>query len=156
MIKEKRTDATARQLFRVAIVVTVVGDAEDAREDVTGVGLFRARDEFGRSLGDDARVAFTAFGAEAGDPVSLFDDVKMVLDDQHGVAEIDEAVQDVEKFSHVVEMEARGGLVEDIERAASLALGKLARELDALGFTAGKSRGGLAESDVAEADFDER
>src|SRR5216684_139525 len=109
MIKEKRTDATARQLFRVAIVVTVVGDAEDAREDVTGVGLFRASDEFGRSLGDDAPAAFTAFGAEVDDPVSLFDDVEMVLDDQHGVAEIDEALQDVEKFSHVVEMEARGG-----------------------------------------------
>jgi len=36
----------------------------------------------------------------------------------HGVAEIDEALQDVEKFSHVVEVQAGGGLVEDVERAA--------------------------------------
>src|SRR6266446_6367554 len=103
MIKEKRTDPTARQLFRVAIVLTVVGDAADASEDLTGVGLFRASDEFGRSLGDDAPAAFTAFGAEINNPVSLFDHVEMVLNDEHGVAEIDEALQDVEKFSHVVE-----------------------------------------------------
>jgi len=39
-------------------------------------------------------------------------------------------------FSNIVEMEAGGGLVEDVERAAGLALGKFAGQLDALGFAA--------------------
>src|SRR5713101_2009202 len=52
-------------------------------------------------------------------------------------------------------MQAGGGLVEDVEGAAGLALGKLAGELDALGFATGEGGGGLAELDVAEADFDE-
>src|SRR5229473_3229939 len=52
-------------------------------------------------------------------------------------------------------MQAGGGLVEDVQGAAGLALGKLAGELDALGFAAGEGGGGLAELDVAETDFDE-
>src|SRR6267143_1331469 len=142
------------RLFRVAILVTVVGDAENAGEGLAGVGLFGAGDELGRALGDDAAATLAAFGAEVDDPVSLLDDVEVVLDDEHGVAEIDKALQDVEELSNVIEVQAGGGLVEDVERAAGLALGKLAGELDALGFAAGKSCGGLAERDVAEADFD--
>src|SRR5207247_10491579 len=56
----------------------------------------------------------------------------------------------------IIEMQSRGGVVEDVERAAGLALGELAGKLDALGFAAGKSSSGLPERDVAEADFDER
>src|SRR5882762_5448366 len=123
------------RLLRVAIVVTVVGNVENAGEGLAGVGLFRGRDEFGRALGDDAAAAFAAFGAEVDDPVGLLDDVEVL--------------------SNVVEMQAGGGLVEDVERAARLAFGKLASQLDALGFAAGKSCGGLTERDIAEADFDE-
>src|SRR5882762_2941595 len=125
--------------------MAVAGDAEDAGEGLPGVGLFCAGDEFGRAL-----------GAEVDDPVGLLDHVEVVLDDEHGVAEIDEALQDVEELSNVVEVEAGGGLVEDVERAAGLAFRKLAGELDALGFAAGKSGCGLAEGDVAETDFDQR
>src|SRR5712664_2411826 len=148
-------EITAMGLLLVAIMVTVVGDVEDAGEGLAGVGLFGASDELRRALGDDTAAAFAAFGAEVNDPVGLLDDVEVVLDDEHRVAEIDEALQDVEKFSNVVEMEAGGGLVEDVKRAAGLALGKFAGQLDALGFTAGKSCSGLAEGDVAETDLDE-
>src|SRR5712664_165863 len=148
-------EITAMGLLLVAIVVTVVGDAEDAGEGLAGVGLFGAGDEFGRALGDDAAAAFASFGAEVDDPVGLLDDVEMVLDDEHGVAKIDQALENVEEFSNVVEMQAGGGLVEDVKSAAGLALGKLAGQLDALGFSAGKSCGGLAEGDVAEANFDQ-
>src|ERR1700674_1008279 len=97
-----------------------------ANEGLTGVGLFGAGDELGRALRDDAAATFAALGAEVDNPVGLFDDVEVVLDDEHAVAEIDESLQDVEKFSNVVEVEAGGGLVEDVEGAAGLALGKLA------------------------------
>ena len=92
---------------------------------MAGVGFFVAGDLLGGALGDDAAAAFAAFGAEVDDPVGLLDDVEMVLDDEDGVAEIGEAIQDVEKFFHVVEMQAGGGLVENVERAAGLAAAKV-------------------------------
>src|SRR5882724_8815757 len=156
MIKEKRTDATARQLLGVAIVVSVAGDAEDAGKGLAGVGFFGAGDEFGGALGDDAAAAFAAFGAEVDDPVGLLDDVEVVLDDEHGVAKIDQPLEDIEELSNVVEVQAGGGLVENVERAAGLAFRKLAGQFDALGLAAGKSGCGLAEGDVAESDFHER
>src|SRR5260370_18678303 len=133
--------------------MAVVGDAEDAGEGLAGIRLPGAGDELGWALSDDAAAAFDAFGAEVDDPVGLLDDVEVVLDDEYGIGEIDEGLQDVEKFSNVVKVAAGSGLVQDVERAAGLALGKLAGELDALGFAAGKSGSGLAEGDVAEADF---
>src|SRR5713226_561928 len=77
----------------------------------------------------------------------------MVLNDEHGVAKIDEALQHVEQFSHVVEVQAGGRFIKNVQGAAGLALGKLASEFNTLRFAAGESCGGLAESDVAEADF---
>ena len=79
-----------------------------------------------------------------------------MFDDEHGVAEIDEALQDVEEFSDVVEVQSSGGLVEDVKCAAGLAFRELAGELDALSFSAGKYGSELAERDVAEADFYKR
>ena len=74
----------------------------------------------------------------------MLDDVEVVLDDQDGISQIGEAVQDVEEFFYVVEMQAGGGLVENIKCAAGLAFGKFLGELDALGFAAGERGGGLA------------
>src|SRR6266852_6637525 len=141
------------RLLYIAIMVTIAGDTQDAGEDLAGIGFFCASDELGGALRDDAAAAFATFGAQVDDPVGLFDDVEMVLDDEHGVAEINKALQDVEKLSHVVEMQAGSGFVEDVKRAAGLALGKFASEFNTLRFAAGESCGGLAESDVAEADF---
>src|SRR6266446_5424766 len=99
MIKEKRTDAARRLLF-VAIVVTIVRHAEDAGEDLAGVGFFCAGDEFGWALRHNAAASLAAFGAKINDPVGLLDDVEMVLDDEHGVAKIDEALENIEKFAN--------------------------------------------------------
>jgi len=74
----------------------------------------------------------------------LLDDVEMVLDDEHGVAEIDEALENIEEFSNIVRNAGRWWLVEDVERAAVLALREFAGQLDALRFAAGKCGGGLA------------
>src|SRR5215469_16519937 len=80
----------------------------------------------------------------------------MVLDDQHGVAEIDEAVQHVKQLAHVIEMQSRRGLIQNVQRAAGLAFGKLSRQLDALRFAAGKRRRGLPQRYVAESYVHER
>ena len=53
-------------------------------------------------------------------------------------------------------MQSRGGLVEDVDRAACGALLQLAGELDALRLAAGERRRGLAETDVAQPHLAER
>ena len=75
-----------------------------------------------------------------------------MLDHQHGVAGLDQAVEHEQELAHVLEVQAGGGLVEDVEGAAGGGAGELAGELDALGFAAGELGGGLAELEVAEAD----
>ena len=64
---------------------------------------------------------FAAFGAEVDDPVGGFDDVEIVLDDEERAAAVDELAEGGEQFGDVVEMQAGGGLVEDVEHAAGRA-----------------------------------
>jgi hypothetical protein len=113
----------------MAARVAVVGDGQDTGQSLAGVGFFSAGDLFGRALGDDAATSFAAFGAEVNDPVGLFDDVEVMLDDEDGVAERDETLEDIEKFAHVIEMQASGRFIEDVESAARLALGEFAESV---------------------------
>src|ERR1700733_954709 len=107
------------------------------------------------AVGDDAAAPFPALRARVEDVVGVADDVEIVFDDDDGVAEVGEVVKDFEEFADVVEVEAGGGLVEEVEGAAGLAFGKLASKLHALRFAAGQRGSGLAEMDVAEAHVDQ-
>lgn len=98
-----------------------VGGGEGGGEGGAGEGFFVAGDLLGCALSDDVAAAGAAFGAEVDEPVGLFDDVEMVLDDDDGVAEVDETIEDIHQFANVVEMKAGGGLVENVECAAGLA-----------------------------------
>jgi len=62
-------------------------------------------------------------------------------------------MQHFEKLAHILEVQAGGRLVEDVERAAGGAARQLLGELHALGLTARKSGRLLADMDVAEADL---
>src|SRR3974377_2215297 len=94
--------------LQVTVGVAIRGglEAENTGEGLAGVRLFGARDLFRGTLRDDAAPALPAFGTEVDNPVGLLDDVQMVLDDEHGVAQIDEALENVEQLAHVVEMQA--------------------------------------------------
>ena len=59
----------------------------------------------------DVAALVAAFGAQVDDAVCHLDDVEVVLDHQHRVAVLDELLQDLEQLAHVVEVQARGGLV---------------------------------------------
>ena len=65
--------------------------------------------------------AGAAFGAHVDDPVGGLDDVEVVLDDEQRAAAFDEFAEGGEELLHVVEVEAGGGLVEDVEGAAERA-----------------------------------
>jgi hypothetical protein len=127
----------------------------ERREVAAGVTLGGLGDVLGGTFGDDPAAAVAAFGAEVDDPVAGLDDIEVVLDDEDGVAGVDEAGEDPEEATHVFEVEAGGRLVEDVDGAAGGPLPQLRGELDPLRFTAGEGGGGLAEADVAETDVDE-
>ena len=76
-----------------------------------------------------------------------------MLDDDHGVAVVAQAVEHAEQHLDVGEVQAGGGFVEDVEGAAGVALGQFEGQFDALGLAAGERGGALAEADVAEADL---
>ena len=85
-------------------------------------------------------------------PVGGGDDALVVLDDDHGVAGVDETLQLGHQFVDVGGMKARRRLVEDVERAAALLLLQLGGELDPLRLAARELGRGLAEAEVAEPD----
>ena len=76
-----------------------------------------------------------------------------MLDDDDGVARVDQAVEDGEELLHVREVQPGGGLVEDVEGAPGIAPRELGGELDPLRLAAGELGGGLAQPDVAEPDI---
>src|ERR1700723_2162415 len=126
-----------------------------AGQEVAGVRVANGGNLLGCAVGDDAAAPFPALRAHVEDVVGVADDVEIVFDDDDGVAEVGEVVKDFEEFADVVEVETGGGLVEEVEGPAGLALGKLAGKFHALRFAARQRGSGLAEVDVAEAYVDQ-
>ena len=76
----------------------------------------RGRDLFG-SAGDDDFAPFRPrLGTDVDDMVGVRDEVEVVLDGDHRVAEVDEPLERLEELRHVVEVESGGGLIEQEER----------------------------------------
>ena len=79
------------------------------------------------------------------------EDVGIVLDDDDGVAEVAEVLEDADEAVGVAGVQADGWLVEDVE-GADETRAQRGRELNALGFAAGKGAGEAVEGEVVEAD----
>ena len=142
------TEASARDLAVTA--------GQDVAEEAAGVAGLDLGDVLGRALGDDRAAAGAALGAHVDDPVGGLDHVEVVLDDEHRVARVDQPAEHAEQLADVLEVQAGGRLVEDVDGAAGRALLQLGGELDPLRLAAGQRRRRLAEPDVAEPDVDER
>ncbi len=95
---------------------------------------------------------FAGAGAEIEDAVGGLDGVRVVFDDENGVAEIAKGFEDVDEALGVARMKTDGRLVENIERADQMGAER-GGQLDALRFAAGERGGEAVESEVIEADF---
>src|SRR5882724_9341877 len=137
-------------------VHTRLRTVEIGGQRLSSVGLFHARDLFRSALRDDATSLFSALGSEIENPVGVADHIEIVLDDDDRVSKIGEPVQYVEQFADVVEVQAGGGLVEQIESLAGLTLTEFPGQLDALRFSAGERHSRLPEMNVSQADIDQR
>ncbi len=78
-----------------------------------GVALGASGDLLGRAGGNDLPALVAGVGAEVYDPIGGFHDLKVVLDDEHGVAGVHQALEDFEQHAHIVKVQAGGRLVEE-------------------------------------------
>ena len=89
------------------------------------------------------------------DPIGGLDHFQVVLDHEHRVSGIHQAVQHLEELPHIVAREASRGFVQDVELAPLLSGGprQLPSDLEALSLTTGQGRGRLSELEVSETDL---
>src|SRR5688500_14204852 len=148
------TRPAAGELMRSCAPATARGRRRFQRlgKEAAGVRLRHRREVLGRALRDDLAAAVAALGAEVDHPVGGLDHVEVVLDHHDRVAVVAQLVQHGEQVLDVVEVQAGGGLVEDVERLPGVAPRQLLRQLDALRLAARQRGRALPELDVAQAD----
>src|SRR5712692_7482747 len=122
--RSRSTHAAAPRPSR-PLALALAGAREVGPQVLSGVARRHLGHLLGRAGGDDAATGGAALGAEVDDPVGGLDDLEVVLDDDYRVAGVDQRLQDVEQLADILEMEAGGWLVEDVEGAA----GRPARQL---------------------------
>ena len=114
------------------------------------VGFFVFDELLRTAAADDRSAVVAAFGTEVDDIVGGFDHVEIMLDDENGVAVIDEAVEDVQQTGDIGAVQTCGGFIQDLDGIAGTAAGKLRGQFNALGFAAAERCGALSEFDIAE------
>src|SRR5690606_34652750 len=100
-----------------------------------GEALGALEDFLERALGDDLAAVDAGAGAQVDHPVGVADRVLVMLDDDHGVAEVAQALERFEQAIVVALVEADARLVEHVEHARE-ARADLAGEADALALAA--------------------
>src|SRR6267154_401152 len=105
--------SSARSAWRR--VIGPSGRSCDVSEIAAGGRIGAAGDILGRPLRDHAPARVARSRSQLDHPVGSLHDVEMVLDDEYGVAGIDEPVEHAAQGSDVVEVQPRGRLVEDVE-----------------------------------------
>ena len=78
-----------------------------------------------------------------------------MLDDEHGVALVDQTAQHGEQAVDVLEVQPRGGLVEQVHGVPRGALGQLRRQFHALGLAPRESRCALTQPNVPQTNVHE-
>ncbi len=86
--------------------------AEIFQQSLSGVRLLDSRHLLRRPLGHNFPAVFAALGAKIDEPVGIANYVEIMFDDDDGVSQIGQPMQHVEQLFDIVEMKARGRLVE--------------------------------------------
>src|SRR5258707_9479120 len=126
------------------------GDVGRAAEIAAGEGFGAGGDVRGLAVRDEVAAGIACSGAEVDDEIGTANGVFIVLDDEHGVAEIAELLEGAEEAIVVAGVQADGRLVENVQDAAETRT-DLRGQTDALRLAAGERGGGTAEAEIAEA-----
>ena len=95
-----------------------------------------------------------ARGADVDDPVRRADDGRVVLDDEHRVAVVTQALEHGDEVIDVPRMEPHGRLFQDVDEIDEVAV-ELPGHLHPLALAAGQRRHAAVERQVADADVDQ-
>ena len=74
-----------------------------------------------RADGDHFASRVTSLGAEVDDVVGGLHHIQVVLDDQHCVAQVNQAIEHMEQLLNVGEVQTSCRFIEDVEGAAGVA-----------------------------------
>ena len=74
-----------------------------------------------------------------------------MLDDHHGVACLHQAVQDIQQFLDIGEVQTGGGFIQDIERLAAPVAAEFFGQLDPLCLPAAQGGGALSQLKISQA-----
>ena len=126
----------------------------------TGTGILRSpakkrpvtergsgKDVFQRSAGHHLSPVLARPRAHVHDVVGAAHGLLVVLDHDHGVAQVAQAKQRLDEPAVVALVQADGGLVEDVEDAHQTGA-YLGRQADTLGLPPGERAGGAIETEV--------
>src|SRR5205809_4399497 len=105
---------------------------------------------FGRAAGDDAAAMCATFWTQVNDEIGALNDIEVVFDDYHRVAETYQTLKYVQQLVHVGKMQSRGWFVENVNRSPGRAFREFLGQLYTLRLTAGERRCRLAQLDVTE------
>ena len=112
-----RRDRTLKLLPQQPSRVSLrVRSGQQSFEVLPGEGCIDLGDVFGCSLSNNLAATIAAIRAQVDDPIGGLDDVQIVLDDQHGVALVNKALQHRQETADVFEVKASGRLIEEIDR----------------------------------------
>ena len=115
----------------------------------------RIGDDLGRGTArHDAAAVHAGAGPDIDDIIRETNGVLVVLDHDHGVAEIAQPLEGVEQAGVVALVQADGGLVQHVEHARQ-PRADLGGEADALALAAGQRAGCARQRQVIEADIDQ-
>ena len=131
-----------------------IGDRQFAGEIFAGQRGRIVHDVGGRALGDDMAAMHAGAGADIDDVVGEADGVLVVLDHDHGIAEVAQPLQRFQQPRIVALVQADRGLVQHIEHAGQ-PRADLRRQPDALAFAAGQRAGGARQGQVIQADIEQ-
>ena len=129
-------------------------DGAPARQVRRGQGLGAVEDRLRRAETHDLAAVLACPGAHVDHEVGRADRLLVVLDDEHRVAEVAQALERADKPRVVALVQTDAGLVEDVEHAHESGA-DLGREADALGLAPGERRRAALEGEVVEPDVDQ-
>ena len=113
---------------------------EQRRQERAGIALRACRNLLWRTRDHDSSATVATLWTHIDQTIGNLDDIKVVLNHQHRVARIDQALQHIEQLADVLKMKAGRRLVQNIERLTRLTTMKLLGELYALRLTTRERR----------------
>src|SRR5262245_41936867 len=117
---------------------------------MTRVRLFHLGDHLGGACRYNVPASITTFWSEVDDVVSGFDDLQMVLDNEHRVTALHQPGQDLEQTLNIGKVQAGRGFIQNVQGPTRAAPAELTAEFDALRLTARQRRGRLPQADITQ------